>query len=117
MSSYHNLLDRNTQAVSAVSFRAHIGLIQAQVIGCGQQLKAKLYRNVHVGHVFAVSVAIPVMKVLDHFVKDHSAVIALVSQLEHRCSKAVPRRFSVSSSVVQDQPDQPVGLSRDIQVW
>lgn len=49
-------------------------LIQAQVIGRGQQLKAELYRNVHVGHVFAVSVTIPVVEVLDHFVEHHSAV-------------------------------------------
>lgn len=41
----------------------------------------------------------------------------LVSQLQQRYSKADSRRFSVSSSVVQDQPDQPASLSRDIQVW
>lgn len=55
-------------------------LVQAQVIRCGQQLKAKLDRNIHVRNVFAVAVAVPVVEVFDNFIKDHGAVdICIIS--------------------------------------
>lgn len=82
-------------------------LIQAQVIGCGQQLETKLYRNVHVGHVFAVLVTVPVMEVLNHFVK-HQAAIMWSASSNTVTARPFSRRSWVSSSVVQDQPDQPV---------
>lgn len=70
-------------------------LIQAQVIGCGQQLETQLDGNVHVGHVFAVLVAVPVVKVLDNFVEDRSAVVRQPARSDTHCdhdSKANPMR-------------------------
>lgn len=49
-------------------------LVQAQVIRRGQQLKAKLDWDIHVGDIFAIAVAIPVVKVFDNLIEDHGAV-------------------------------------------
>lgn len=49
-------------------------LVQAQVVCRRQQLEANLDGNLHVRHVFAIAVSVPVVKVFDDFVKDHGAV-------------------------------------------
>lgn len=49
-------------------------LVQAEIVACGQHLEANLDRNVHVWHVFAVTVAVPVVKILYHLVEYHGAV-------------------------------------------
>lgn len=102
--------EKHVRLKAPIARLPHGLLVQAQVIGCGQQLKAKLDRNIHVGHVLAVLVAIPVMEVLDHFVK-HQAAIMWSASSNTVIARPLSRRFSVSSSVVQDQPDQPASLS------
>lgn len=49
-------------------------LVQTQIVGRGQEFEAKLDGNVHVRNVLAVAVLVPVMHVLDNFVKDHTTV-------------------------------------------
>lgn len=49
-------------------------LIQTQVVRSSQKLEAQLNGDFHIRNVVAVAVAIPVVKVLDHLVKDHGTI-------------------------------------------
>jgi len=53
-------------------------LVQAQVICRGQQFEAELDRDLHVGNILAVTVAVPVVEVFDNLIKDHGAVDRII---------------------------------------
>lgn len=85
------------RSVRAVSARGGL-LIQAQVVGGGQQLQTELDGNLHVGHVLAVAVAVPVVKVLDHFV-EHHATSAKASAASSRGASGAGRDRVLSGGV------------------
>lgn len=48
--------------------------VKPKVICCHQKLKTELDRNIHIGHVGSGPVLVPVVEVLDYFLKNNSAV-------------------------------------------
>ncbi|KAK6717191.1 hypothetical protein SNK05_000392 [Fusarium graminearum] len=94
-------------------------LVQAQVIRRGQQLKAKLDWDIHVGDIFAIAVAIPVVKVFDNLIEDHGAVdifyhqrlaLSRVGMFQQRPSTTRLGASVVRSSVVSTHVAQPRSL-------
>lgn len=54
---------------------------EIQKVGCHEEFQAHFHGNLHVGHIFLVSVAVPVVKVVYHLFKYMGAGDMLASML------------------------------------
>lgn len=53
--------------------RGKKSLLTVQIVSCHQQLQAQLGRDVHVGDILRVAVAVVVVEILGDFLEDHAA--------------------------------------------
>lgn len=56
-------------------------LVESEIVGGCEELETDFNRNVHIGNIVTVTVSIPVVEILDHFVKDHSTIEILSAKV------------------------------------